>query len=92
MKKILLIAFLAILSTTPAYAEGRHGGGHGGGGHGGGGHGGGGHYGGGRHYGNYGENFGWWWLCLLYTSIRLSFVVDQSPLRPGPLGMPLSRI
>jgi hypothetical protein len=67
MKKILLIAFLAILSTTPAYAEGRHGGGHGGGGHGGGGHGGGGHgggghYGGGRHYGNYGGNFGWWWL------------------------------
>ena len=37
MKKILFIAFLAILSTTPAYAEGGHGGrGHGGGGHGGG--------------------------------------------------------
>jgi len=34
MKKILLIALLAILSTTPAYADGRggHGGGHGGGG------------------------------------------------------------
>jgi hypothetical protein len=28
----LFIAFLAILSTTPAYAEGGHGGGHGGGG------------------------------------------------------------
>ena len=31
MKKILFIAFLAILSTTLAYAEGGHGGGHGGG-------------------------------------------------------------
>jgi len=36
MKKILLIALLAILSTTPAYADGRdgHGGGRGGGGEG----------------------------------------------------------
>jgi hypothetical protein len=32
MNKILFIAFLAILSTAPAYAEGGHGGGHGGGG------------------------------------------------------------
>jgi hypothetical protein len=36
MKKIFFIAFLAILSTTPAYAEGGHGGDRGGGGHGGG--------------------------------------------------------
>ena len=42
MKKILLVAFLAIISTAPAYAAGvRGGGGHGGGGHYGGGHGGG---------------------------------------------------
>ncbi len=31
MKKVLFISFLAILSTTPAYAEGGRGGGHGGG-------------------------------------------------------------
>ena len=61
MKKILFIAFLAILSTTPAYAEGGHGGGgHGGGGHGGGGHGGGGH-GGGGHGGGWGRGGGWGW-------------------------------
>ncbi len=37
MKKLLLVAFLAIISTAPAYAEGGHGGrGHYGGGHGGG--------------------------------------------------------
>ena len=73
MKKVLLIliSILAILSTTPAYAGGGHGGGHAGGGyargggHGGGyyrGHDGGRYYVGGRYYGNYGGNFGWWWL------------------------------
>jgi hypothetical protein len=36
MKKLLLITFLAVLSTAPAYAEGGRGGGHDGGGHGGG--------------------------------------------------------
>jgi hypothetical protein len=49
MKKILLIAFLAILSTTVAYAEGGHGGGHGGGGRGGG------------HGGGWGRGGGWGW-------------------------------
>ena len=44
MKKLLII-FLAILSTTPAYAEG----GHGGGGHGGG------------HGGGWGRGGGWGW-------------------------------
>jgi hypothetical protein len=71
MNKILLISLLAILSTTPAYAEGGHGGGHSSGGHFGGGHAGGryyggghagGYHGGGRYYGSYGGNFGWWWL------------------------------
>ncbi len=48
MRKILFIAFLAILSTTPAYAEGGHGGGHSGGR-------------GGGHDGGWGRGDGWGW-------------------------------
>ena len=74
-----MIAFLAILSTTPAYAEG----GHGGGGHGGGGHGRG--HGGGGHYGGGGWGGGWIFPALIGGAIGYDLANPYYPYYPYPV-------
>lgn len=81
MKKILLVAFLAIISTAPAYAEGgRDGGGHGGGGH----------YGGDRgdrggHGGGWGLGGGWIFPALIGGAIFYDLSQPQTVyVQPPP--------
>ena len=68
MKKLLII-FLAILSTTPAYAEGGHGGG-------------GGHDGGGGRGGGWGWGGGWIFPALIGGALVYDLTQPQTVVQP----------
>ena len=76
MKKILLIAFLAILSTAPAYADGGRGGGRGGG-----------H--GGDHGGGWGWSGDWIFPALIGGAIIYSVTQPRTTyVEPPPVYVP----